>query len=171
LGLPSRLLGALLACAASAGVQAGDLTLHLGDGSRYRHVMLAYETESLWQPRLAGRSFDVAFEVSGGRSLAPSGTTYGGIWHVGLTPLVRYWLTPNTAIEYGLGANVFSDTAVGDKEISTTFQFGNSIGVLHRYAGTPWSTGLRFTHYSNAGIDTPNPGLDYLHLRIGYQLK
>lgn len=172
LGLSRRLLMvAGVFCAASAGVRADDLTLHLGDGSRYRHIMLGYETGPLWQPRLAGRSFDVALEVSAGRSMPPSGTAHGGIWHVGLTPLVRYWITPHTAIEYGLGANVFSDTVLGDKNISTAFQFGNSIGILHRYAGTPWSTGLRFTHYSNASIDTPNPGQDYLHLRIGYQLK
>lgn len=151
--------------------RADDATLHLGDGTGYRHAMLAYEFQSLYHPKWFGRAFEIGLEASLGRSLPPPGAKRGGLWQVGATPLIRFPLTPTTRLEYGLGANFFSGASLGDKEISTHFQFGNSFGILHHFAGTRWSTGLRFTHYSNAGLDTPNPGQDYLHLRIGYSFE
>lgn len=151
--------------------RADEVTLHLANGTGYRHAMVAYESPSLCHPHLFQRTFEIALEGSLGRSLPPSDAARGGLWHIGMTTLLRYRLTPATSVEYGLGANIFSGTMLGDKDISTRFQFGNSLGILHHFAGTHWSTGLRFTHYSNAGIETPNPGQDYLHLRIGYTFK
>lgn len=167
--LLSSLAMASLCCFGTA--RADEVTLHLGNGAGYRHTMLAYESRPLCHPHLFLRTFEIALEGSLGHSQPPSDAARGGLWHIGLTTLVRYPLTPATSLEYGLGANVFSGTTLGDKNISTHFQFGNSLGIQHHFAGTRWSAGLRFTHYSNASIDTPNPGQDYLHLRIGYTFK
>jgi lipid A 3-O-deacylase len=167
--LLSSLATASLCCFGPA--RADEATLHFGGGNAYRHTMAAYEFGPLYHTKLFERSLEIALEASLGRSLPPSGSAYGGLWHAGMTPLIRFPLTPATSLEYGLGANFFSGASLGDKEISTHFQFGNSLGILHHFAGTRWSTGLRFIHYSNAGLDTPNPGQDYLHLRIGYSFK
>ncbi len=152
-------------------VRADEIALHLGNGTGYRHAMLSFESPALWHPQLFQRTVEIALEGSLGRALPPSGAAHDALWHIGMTTLVRYPLMPATRVEYGFGANVFSGTTLGDKDISTGLQFGNSLGILHHFPGTHWSTGLRFTHYSNAGIETPNPGQDYLHLRIGYAFK
>jgi lipid A 3-O-deacylase len=162
---------ASLACAMPLTVRAEGVTLHLGEFKGYQHAMLAYESRTFCRPAFFDSAVDVSLEASLGYASPPAGGPHGSLWHVGMTTLARYWLTPATAIEYGLGANVFSDTMLGAKNISTQFQFGNTLGIVHRFSGTPWSTGLRYTHYSNAGIDTPNPGQDYFHLRIGYSFK
>lgn len=77
-------------------------------------------------------------------------------------------------VEAGLGANVFSRGDLGSKDFSTRFQFGELIGVGVAWGGNTGAAnetwvGLRFTHYSNAGIKKPNPGLEALQLVIGHR--
>ncbi|MDT3671096.1 MAG: acyloxyacyl hydrolase [Aromatoleum sp.] len=77
-------------------------------------------------------------------------------------------------LEAGLGANVFSRGDLGSKDFSTRFQFGEHIGIGVAWGGNTGGTnetwvGLRFTHYSNAGIKKPNPGLEALQLVLGHR--
>jgi lipid A 3-O-deacylase len=149
-------------------VHAGEFAVLWGKDGGYEHMMLAYEGNRFWMYDFGLTKLDIRLETSVGQVAAPSGLGHDSLWHVGLTPTVRYWFTPRTGIEYGLGANVFSGTHLGDKNLSTAFQFGSSIGVFHRFADSPWTVGLRFSHYSNADIKRPNPGQDYLQLRVSY---
>lgn len=78
-------------------------------------------------------------------------------------------------IEAGLGANLFSRTDLGDESYSTRFQFGEHVGVGLAWGGNAagggnatW-VGLRYSHYSNAGIKKPNPGLEALQLIVGHR--
>jgi hypothetical protein len=50
-----------------------------------------------------------------------------------------------------------------EKRFSTAFNFGDHIGIGYRTGRGEWS--LRLQHFSNAGIDTPNPGEDFVQLR------
>lgn len=159
-------LGALLLAEAHA----GDLGILRGKDGDYRNMMLAYDSGTFWRRDFSAGTLDVRLEASLGRVAAPGGTSPDALWHAGLAPVARYWFTPNTGLEYGLGARLFSGTRLGDKTISTAFQFENSLGVFHRFGGTPWTLGLRFSHYSNADIKRPNPGQDYWQLRLGYTL-
>jgi lipid A 3-O-deacylase len=62
---------------------------------------------------------------------------------------------------------VFNKTRFADKTISTAFQFGDHIGVGFQL--TPQSRlSLRYSHFSNASIKTPNPGLDVTQLTYTY---
>lgn len=77
-------------------------------------------------------------------------------------------------LEAGLGANVFSRGNLGSKDFSTRFQFGELLGVGVAWGGNTGGAnetwvGVRFTHYSNAGIKKPNPGLEALQLVIGHR--
>ncbi|HZV54559.1 MAG TPA: acyloxyacyl hydrolase [Rhodocyclaceae bacterium] len=163
-------VAAVLSGACLASTHAGEVGLLWGEDDAYHNTMLTYEAHPFWTRDFAGSRLDARLETSAGRVTAPSGLSNGSLWHVGLTPTARYWFTQQTGVELGIGANVFSGSRLGDKNISTDFQFGNSIGVFHRFASTPWTLGLRFTHYSNADIKRPNPGQDYLLLRVGYAL-
>jgi len=75
--------------------------------------------------------------------------------------------------EFGLGANYITPVYQGEgKSFSTEFNFGDHIAIgrilgSHRLA----SVALRFQHFSNAGLETPNPGENFLQLRYTYQFR
>ncbi len=164
---------ALLACLLAAiglaqPARASEFSALWGAYLGYHNATLAYQADPFWVHDFAHSRLDLSLEGSVGQATGPSGSGHPSLWHVGLTPIARWWLTPQSGIEFGIGANLFSGTYIGDKRISTAYQFGDSIGVFHRFVGTPWTLGLRLTHYSNADIKFPNPGQDYLQLRVAY---
>lgn len=58
-----------------------------------------------------------------------------------------------------------------EKRFSTKFNFGDYISLGYELGhGKAHEIGLRLEHYSNAGIDSPNPGEEFLHLRYRYHL-
>ena len=68
--------------------------------------------------------------------------------------------------ELGLGGALFDHTQLGGKNISTSFQFSEHL-TLGVDMNNAWWVGAQYSHYSNAGIKKPNPGLDYLQLVVG----
>ncbi len=149
-------------------VHADELGVVAGSLDGYRSLALNYQSSPLWQGTLAAHPLDVSLEYSLGMMRAPAGKSDRDLAHVGITSFARWWFVPNTGAELGVGANVFSGTRLGDKDISTAFQFGSSVGLFHRLEGAPWLLGLRLTHYSNAGIKEPNAGQNYIQLRASY---
>ena len=150
-------------------VHAANAAFQWGELDSYRDATLSYTGKPLWTYEFAHRKLDIRLEASVGWVQAPAGASADrGLWHVGLAPAVRYWITPQTGVEYVVGANLFSGIRLGDKDISTAFQFGNSIGLFHRLGNSPWTLGLRITHYSNADIKRPNPGQNYIQARVSY---
>ncbi len=173
-GRPASLLtaAALLAGAvATAPAHASELSVLAGSWDGYHNLTLAWQSSPLWQHDFGTKRLDLSLEASAGRVFGPSDSLGSPLWHVGLTPFLRWWFTQDTAIEAGIGANVFSGTYIGSKRISTAYQFGDSLGLYHRIAETPWGVGLRFTHYSNADIKRPNPGQNYMQVRLSYEFR
>ncbi|MCO7572251.1 MULTISPECIES: acyloxyacyl hydrolase [Pseudomonas] len=62
-------------------------------------------------------------------------------------------------IEAGIGVAAFAHTEVEDNKLGSSFQFEDRIGFGLRFAGGH-EVGVRATHYSNAGIQTPNDGIE-----------
>lgn len=93
---------------------------------------------------------------------------------VGITPVLRLYppLGDNRWFaEVGIGANYISPAYQTDgKRFSTEFNFGDhaAFGRIlgdHRQA----SVALRIQHFSNGGIDAPNPGENFAQLRYSHQ--
>ncbi len=173
LDVRSAAIGTALACGllAAAPAQASEISLLVGSFDGYHNDTAAWQSDALWTHDYGSQRLDLSLEASVGRVFGPAGKPGSPLWHLGLTPFLRWWFTPDTAVEAGIGANVFSGTYIGSKTISTAYQFGDSLGLYHRIADTPWGVGLRFTHYSNADIKRPNPGQNYLQLRLSYELR
>ncbi len=168
-----RLL-AFVACGlglAQVPAQAATVSLLAGYYDGYHNLTAAWQSDALWTHALDTGHVDLRVEASAGRAFGPAGQPGAPLWHIGLTPFVDWWFQPGTALEAGIGANLFSGVHIGSKSISTAYQFGDSIGLYHRLAHTPWGIGVRFTHYSNADIKRPNPGQNYLQLRLSYELR
>ena len=104
------------------------------------------------------------------RSDAPPGTNKD-ITEIGLTPVFR--IQPNGLAgpyaEAAIGFHLLSKTKIGDKNMSTNFQFGDHVGVGYRFgAKQSLDLGYRFQHLSNAGIKRPNPGINFHQIRLQY---
>ncbi len=173
LGRCTAALGALLASSllAVAPARASEVSLLAGSFDGYHNITAAWQSDALWAHDFGSHRLDLSVEASAGRVFGPAGKVGAPLWHVGLTPFLRWWFTQDTALEAGIGANFFSGTYIGSKTISTSYQFGDSLGLFHRISDTPWGVGVRFTHYSNADIKRPNPGQNYLQLRVSYELR
>lgn len=92
---------------------------------------------------------------------------HGKVYDFGFTPVAR-WGHP-AYVEGGVGAHVLSDLDVGTgRDFSTRFQFGDHIGAGLRFG--KYDLGLRLEHLSNGGTRNPNPGINFLILRLQYHL-
>lgn len=114
------------------------------------------------------------WELQLGQWSAPAGT----ITDVSLTPVFR--LEPSRAPGQASGHSYYIEAAIGfhllsgrrvssRRKFSTRFQFGDHVGVGVRFGERRrHDLGVRLQHLSNANIDTPNPGINFVLLR--YQL-
>lgn len=62
-------------------------------------------------------------------------------------------------IEAGIGVAAFSSTELESNKLGSSFQFEDRIGFGLRF-GAGHEIGIRAIHYSNAGLQTPNDGVE-----------
>ena len=160
------LLGAALALPAAAQPTQNAWSLHRAKGKTYKRVGLNWHSEALWTRRL-GESGRV--ELSAELGLAwwrpDAGAPAGDMLQFSAVPLWRFWASPQSRlhVEIGIGPSLLSRRQFAGRNLSTHFQFADHIGL--GYALDERSRlGLRYSHFSNAGIKRPNPGLDVLQI-------
>lgn len=70
-------------------------------------------------------------------------------------------------LEAGIGIAAFENTRLEDRELGSSFQFEDRLGAGLRF-GQGQEVGLRIIHYSNAGLQQPNDGIEVvsLHYRL-----
>ena len=133
-------------------------------GARYGWVL----TDEVGPGPLRGR-FEYAVDVVPVFLLTQrTGTAYG----FGLNPFALKW---NFATRHALapyielgGGTLFSNTQVPPGTSRVNFTSSGALGVHILREKYNWSAELRFMHISNAGLATPNPGINTLQLRIGF---
>lgn len=92
-----------------------------------------------------------------------------------LTPVFRVerhtgGLTPY--VEAAIGFHIVSRHISRERVLSTNFQFGDHLGAGMRFgARGRYDAGLRLQHISNGGIRQPNPGIDFLMVRLQYHFE
>ena len=96
------------------------------------------------------------------------------VWDIGLTPVFRLERAERSAlvpyVEAAIGFHMLSDLRVNFQRLfSTRFQYGDHIGVGARFGGRQrWDASLRLQHLSNGGLARPNPGINFVQLRLQY---
>jgi len=132
---------------------------------------LAWDWQREWtfgEGRLTGR-WEVSVSMWSYAAATGRGNAQLGL--IAFTPVLRY--VPGGAgaawfIEGGIGATWMSPQYASDrKTFSTSFNFGDQIAIgwafgperLHEIS-------LRYEHYSNADLRRPNPGENFVQLRV-----
>jgi hypothetical protein len=127
-----------------------------------------------WKTEFAFGSVNAYFEAAFGRwTTRAHGTSTAWPTQISLTPVVR--LHPAGAAhrwfaELGVGANyivpVFES---GEKRFSTEFNFGDHIAVGRQFGEQgQLEVSLRMQHFSNGGLSRPNPGENFVQLRLAH---
>ncbi len=148
----------------------GGIGLHYGIGDHYQRFTLNYETPSVWTHQFGGNwgRVDLTGEFGVSYWWADGSRSPSNVWQFNAIPMFRWWTSDRFYLEAGIGATAFSSTYFADKTISTAFQFGNHAGM--GFLLTPNNRiGVRYSHFSNGSIKTPNPGLDIVQLTYTYQ--
>ncbi len=98
----------------------------------------------------------------------PAGTARG----FGLNPMALKWnfethqrLVPY--FELG-GGTLFTNHQVPAGTSRVNFTSGGALGLHFLRSKYGWSAEARFMHISNAGLTTPNPGINTIQVRVGF---
>jgi lipid A 3-O-deacylase len=148
----------------------GGIGLNVGMGEKYNRVNLNYETAPFYSLQFGGKwgRLDITGELGVAYWWAHQGADRANVWQLIATPMLRWWITDRFYIEGGVGPSVFNHTQFADKTISTAFQFADQVGLGYQLTKNG-RLGLRYSHFSNASIKTPNPGLDVTQVTYTYQ--
>jgi lipid A 3-O-deacylase len=94
---------------------------------------------------------------------------------IGFTPVFRYQQKIGSSgvspyVEAAIGAHILSSEDItSNKKFSTNFQFGDHVGAGLRIGDKgQYDFSFRVQHLSNAGIDHPNPGINFGEARFQY---
>lgn len=99
------------------------------------------------------------------------GNTTAWPTQIGATPTLRFYpsMTRHWFIEIGVGPNYIVPLFhSGEKRFSTEFNFGDHFAIGRRFEASEVS--LRVEHFSNAGIEHPNPGENFVQVRYAHGL-
>jgi hypothetical protein len=91
---------------------------------------------------------------------------------VALSPvLVKQFSTLYTRAlywEFGIGFSLLNKQRFAGKDLGSHYQFEDRIGLIWQLHSKA-QLALRYMHYSNAGLQKPNPGLDFIALSYAYR--
>lgn len=151
-----KILVAAVACLAAPPAHALDgVALEAGRASAGDVNMLRGSLQ--WQSSRRWLSWDLSFGGWNGG--------HGRVYDLAFTPVARWGRSPY--LEAGVGGHILSDLDVGTgSEFSTRFQFGDHLGAGLRIGR--YDLGLRFQHLSNGGLRNPNPGINFVIVRLGF---
>jgi lipid A 3-O-deacylase len=98
----------------------------------------------------------------------PGGTAYG----FGLNPFALKWdFVPRRNvvpyIDVG-GGTLFANNQTPPGTSRVNFTTSGAIGMHFLRSKYNWSAEVRFMHISNAGLSTPNPGINTIQVRLGF---
>ena len=120
------------------------------------------------------------------RGPAPSGWYLAGYWEyaagvwdnpdestaeIAATPVFRFERRA-IYVEGAIGFHLVQARISAHRSFSTAFQFGDHLGAGVRFGpGQRYDLGVRVQHISNGGLSKPNPGINFVLMRLHYALQ
>ncbi len=143
------------------------------------HGVKKLDLGGVWDPHLTwwdlgGYHFTVVGEGHVAYwDIQESQAAHGNIWEFGATPVFRFikdagWFRPY--VEAGVGVRLLSHVRETEtRTFSSSFQFADMVGVgVAMGDHQNYQAGFRFQHLSNAGVEHPNPGINFSQLYVQY---
>jgi hypothetical protein len=164
----------LMVCSAAPAHAVDGVAFEIGSGDSVDMARVAVQWH--WKKRWfqganwhLGGYWDIAFGYWHRGSARPG--EHEDLYEIGLTPVFR--VQPNGLVgpyvEAAIGLHLLSHTSIGDRRMSTNYQFGDHVGLGFRFgAKAHYDLGYRFQHLSNASIKRPNPGINFHQIRLQY---
>ena len=116
-----------------------------------------------------GLGFQVLPTLSGSVWNADSGPYAKQAFSLSLIPIGRYGLQVGSAIvdfSVGIGPTLVSETDIGTRQKSTKFQFSDEMGIGISDLSQRARLSFTYRHVSNADIQLPNNGVNFLGLGL-----
>lgn len=152
---------ALLTTTAMLSAQAADLSGAVGttdDGSMVYRLATQFDFSTSWLQSDTGK---LSGYWDGGYTYWEAGHGSDGNNSLSFSPVFVYEFAGQSVrpfIEAGIGVALFSSTKVDGNQLGQAFQFEDRIGLGLRFAEQ--EVGVRAMHYSNAGMQDPNDGVE-----------
>jgi lipid A 3-O-deacylase len=146
----------------------GAWSVQFGTGEGNQRLTINRETAPLWTHNFSSSRIELVGELGLSYWWTTQDVDPGAkksVWQANAIPMFRYWPTQQIYVEAGVGATFFSDTRFHNKDISTSFQFGDHIGAGYQLSRNT-RIGLRVSHFSNLSIKRPNPGINNIAINI-----
>ncbi|MDN3385170.1 acyloxyacyl hydrolase [Pseudoalteromonas sp. APC 3358] len=71
--------------------------------------------------------------------------------------------------EFGIGVSLVNDTRFAGKDIGSHYQFEDRLGLSMDFGeNLEQNVSVRYMHYSNGGLNTKNPGVDFLNFSYAF---
>ncbi|NMH65343.1 acyloxyacyl hydrolase [Shewanella sp. SHSM-M6] len=146
-----------------------------GDGNT-EGVKLAYEADTrllnAWLPAWLAEG-ELSLETSVGYWGYDGKKGHETNWLLTGSPVLRYPLgslaDQDVFIEVGVGLALLQETRFANRNLDTHYQFESRLGLETRLGEADrHRLGLNYLHYSNAGLSSPNPGMDFISLSYRY---
>ncbi len=126
------------------------------------------------------KHFDLELSLAANYSLFDGEKDENGdttrIRDLGLTPTFTFFSKRSYGgfrpfMDAGIGFHYLTDKHFTTKDFSTNFQFGDHIGLGVQFGESHnMRVAYQFQHLSNAGIGSPNPGINFHLLNFGIKL-
>ncbi len=148
----------------SVGILAAETVKHV-DGMHQQGVLLRYRVNNRSASSWIPSSLDLTTGTLERGSDAGSFVSFG--------PSYRYDVSKSEAgrwfVDFGVHPTYVAKSTYGGRSLGGNFHFTSYLG-LGAYLGRQKKTSvlIRYQHTSNAGMNTPNPGLDMMGLTISY---
>ncbi|WP_460314946.1 acyloxyacyl hydrolase [Aliiglaciecola aliphaticivorans] len=72
--------------------------------------------------------------------------------------------------EFGIGISMVDDTHFAGKDIGSHYQFEDRLGLVVDFGkNLKQSVSVRYMHYSNGGLNSNNPGVDFLNISYAFK--
>ncbi|HEX5791720.1 MAG TPA: acyloxyacyl hydrolase, partial [Rheinheimera sp.] len=80
------------------------------------------------------------------------------------------WYSKPVFWEFGIGVSMLTKREFAGKDLGSHFQFEDRLGLLIELdAQNRKMLAVRYMHYSNAGLSSRNPGMDFLNIAYSWR--
>ena len=143
------------------------LALEVGRGED-RTSLLRFAVVDRWnrEPRALGRKWQLTGYWEFSAALWDNAVESTA--DLGITPVFRFE-RGSFHVEAAIGLHFVQTHISAARVFSTAVQFGDHVGIGWRSGH--WEYAARLQHLSNAGLDHPNPGINFVLIRAQYELN